>query len=110
MQKKKKDVKKRKKKVETKNKTVKKKVRTSRINIHMRIAALLAAIAVVLISYMALGKMFALFVAVLMAIIVGVWFLLTQKRKKRRKILNILLIVFLILGILGLIGFSLLRS
>ena len=76
-----------------------------RKNNNLKIAALLASIAILLISYMVLGIVFTLLIAILIAILAGIWFLLTRRGKKR-KIINIILIICLTLGIIGLISFS----
>ena len=81
------------------------KKRPSKKNNNLKIAALLAAIAILLICYMILGITFTILIAILIAILAGIWFLLTRKGKKR-KIINIILIVCLTLGIIGLVAFS----
>lgn len=77
------------------------------LNYSMKIAFLILAIIILIMSYMTLGFMFASLVAIAMGILTGIWYLLTRKSKKRRKFLSIILIFFLIIGIAALIAFSL---
>ena len=72
-----------------------------------KIASLLAAIAILLVTYMTLGIELTIIVAILLAIIYGVWSLLERikNKTKKRKIITIILIILLALGIASLVIF-----
>ena len=78
-------------------------------NYSIKVALVLAIIAILLTSYMILGMTFAILVGIIIGIIAGVCYLISKVRsgKKKRKIVNIILIVFLLIGIACLIAFSL---
>ena len=77
-----------------------------KINKSFLISGILAIIAVLLACYSVLGLTFTGLVAILIGIIVGLWFIISKKsKKKRRKIISIILILFLIIGIAVLIAF-----
>ena len=63
---------------------------------------------ILILSYIFLGGPITLLVAIGIAIVYGLWFLLIKERhgKKRKKIVSILLILFLLCGIAVLIAFS----
>ena len=75
---------------------------------NVKIACIVACIAILLLCYTTLGIEFTLITAVGIAIIIGVAELLkkVKNQKKKKRIINILLILFLTLGILALIAFS----
>ncbi len=77
-----------------------------KLGINIKIAIILAIIAILLICYIALGIKYTALVAMLMFIVFGIWFVFTRKGRKRRKLISIILILFFTLGILCLVGFS----
>lgn len=72
-----------------------------------KIVALLAAISILLVTYMTLGIELTIIVAILLAIIYGVWSILERikNKTKKRKIISIILIILLTLGIAILVIF-----
>lgn len=92
-----------KKEIKSKNPNIskKQKERNKKINNNFKIAALLAAIALLLTTFMTLGLLFTVAVAILLLIITGIFYLLVKikSKKKKRQILSIFLILFLIMGI-----------
>ena len=82
------------------------KVRRRKLSLNIKLAILLAVIAILLICYVALGIKYTAIVAMLMFIVFGIWFVFTRKGKKRRKLISLILIVFFSLGIIALVGFS----
>mgnify|MGYP003303739864 CR=1 FL=1 len=77
-----------------------------KLGINIKIAIILAIIAILLVCYIALGIKYTALVAMLMFIVFGIWFVFTRKGRKRRKLISIILILFFTLGILCLVGFS----
>ena len=77
-------------------------------NNSIKIAILLAGVAIILLTYMTLGIELTILMAILLAIVYGVWHLLQkiQSKTKKRKVVSILLIIFFGLGITCLVGFS----
>ena len=75
-------------------------------NNNLKILLLVLAIIITIICFSYLGKTLTLLIAILLGIIIGIWFILSKKGKKRKKIISILLMIFLVLGITGLIAFS----
>ena len=96
-------LKKRKKTTHTSNGT---KVRRRKLKLNIKLAIILAVIAMLLICYVALGVKYTALVAMLLFIVFGIWFVFTRKGRKRRKLISIILILFFSLGILALVGFS----
>ena len=82
------------------------KVKRRKLSLNIKLAILLAAIAGLLISYVALGVKYAILVGMLMFIVFGIGFIATRKGRKRRKLISIVLIMFFSLGIIALVGFS----
>ena len=76
-------------------------------NNSFKIAAALATIALLLLSYMTFGVELTILIAVFIGIIVGMGILLgrIKNKKKKRKIVSLLLILFLSIGIVCLCGF-----
>ena len=77
-------------------------------NNSIKIAILLAGVAIILLTYMTLGIELTILMAILLAIVYGVWHLLQkiQSKTKKRKVVSILLIIFFGFGITCLVGFS----
>ena len=84
------------------------KSKSKNTNNSIKIAVLLAAVAIILLTYMTLGIELTILMAILLAIVYGVWHLLQkiQSKTKKRKVVSILLIIFFGLGITCLVGFS----
>ena len=91
----------------TRTNTNSKRTRNS-TNIGLKVAFALLAITIILAVYMVLGFTFALLAGIGIGILMGIWYLLFNRKtnKKRRKILSILMILILLMGITGLIAFS----
>lgn len=91
-----------------KNPNTRSKSKSKSTNNSIKIAVLLAAIAIILLTYMTLGIELTILMAILLAIVYGVWYLLQkiQSKTKKRKVVSILLIIFFGLGITCLVGFS----
>lgn len=81
--------------------------RKKTINLSVLLVVLLAAIAILLLSYNILGAKLTIVVALLMFVFLGFCFLIAsiKNKKRRKKIISILVILFLILGILCLSAF-----
>lgn len=91
-----------------KNPNTRSKSKSKSTNNSIKIAVLLAAVAIILLTYMTLGIELTILMAILLAIVYGVWYLLQkiQSKTKKRKVVSILLIIFFGLGITCLVGFS----
>ena len=91
-----------------KNPNTRSKSKSKSTNNSIKIAVLLAAVAIILLTYMTLGIELTILMAILLAIVYGVWHLLQkiQSKTKKRKVVSILLIIFFGLGITCLVGFS----
>lgn len=72
----------------------------------VKIAILLAVVAILLVSYLAVGLILTAALALLFFFIWCFYLILSRKGKRRRKIINIFLIIFLLIGIACLVGFS----
>lgn len=84
------------------------KSKSKNTNNSIKIAILLAGVAIILLTYMTLGIELTILMAILLAIVYGVWHLLQkiQSKTKKRKVVSILLIIFFGFGITCLVGFS----
>ena len=84
------------------------KSKSKNTNNSIKIAILLAGVAIILLTYMTLGIELTILMAILLAIVYGVWHLLQkiQSKTKKRKVVRILLIIFFGFGITCLVGFS----
>ena len=91
-----------------KNPNTRSKSKSKSTNNSIKIAVLLAAVAIILLTYMTLGIELTILMAILLAIVYGIWYLLQkiQSKTKKRKVVSILLIIFFGLGITCLVGFS----
>ena len=91
-----------------KNPNTRSKSKSKSTNNSIKIAVLLAAVAIILLTYMTLGIELTILMAILLAIVYGVWHLLQkiQSKTKKRKVVSILLIIFFGFGITCLVGFS----
>ena len=83
--------------------------RSRKRNKTVMIAVALALVALLLLCYSALGLIPTALFAILMGIVLGIWYLIDRipGEKKKKKILNIILIFFLVIGIICLAAFSL---
>ena len=88
---------------------VKRRRRRKTTSNYIKAAIALAIISILLLSYMTFGFVVTFLVAVLIAIILGAWYLINRipNGKTRKKILNLLLIFILAMGIICLAAFSL---
>ena len=86
-----------------------KKRRNKKTSNYIKAAIALAIISILLVSYMTFGFIVTVLLAILIGIILGVWYLINRipSGKTRKKVLNLLLIAILILGIISLTAFSL---
>ncbi len=89
----------------TNNSKIKKRIRT-KSSLNIKLAILLALLSVILVCYMAVGKMKTIIISIALLFVLGFIYILTRKGKKRRRLLNIVFIIFLTIGIFCLIGFS----
>lgn len=91
-----------------KNPNTRSKSKSKSTNNSIKLAVLLAAVAIILLTYMTLGIELTILMTILLAIVYGVWHLLQkiQSKTKKRKVVSILLIIFFGLGITCLVGFS----
>ncbi len=83
--------------------------RSKKMNKTVLIAIALAIVALLLLCFSALGFIPTVLFAILIAIVLGIWYLIYRipGDKKKKKIINIILIFFLIIGIICLAAFSL---
>ena len=82
-------------------------VEQKKLKPNVKIAILLGAVAVLLLSYMAMGLLLTAAVGLLLFFCWCVWLIVSRKGKKRKKVINIFLIIILLLGIAALTAFSL---
>lgn len=93
----------------TTNTNIKQRVnkKNSKVNTNIKIAILLATIAILLTSYLILGIELTIIIGVMLIAIEFIgWLLHKSNKTKKRKIISIILIVGLTIGIIGLVGFS----
>ena len=91
------------------SKNIKKRVsKNKKMDTNLKIAIVLACIAILLTSYLILGIELTIIVGIMLVIIGGIAWLLKRagNKTKQRKIINIILIIGLIIGIICLIAFS----
>ena len=105
--KKRKEIKKRTSYTTNSTKQIKGRIRLrKKVGIQIKLAIFLAIVAILLICYLKLGKIYTAAIAVALFIVLGLVYIFTRKGKKRRRLINLLLIFILLLGISIMLAFG----
>ncbi len=91
----------------TTNKKIKTRIKVKKnLGLNIKIAILLAVVAILLVCYYKLGKLITAAVGLVLFFLLGIIYIFTRKGKKRKKLIRIVLIFILLIGISVLIAFS----